>query len=241
VLGDHDLHVWRTTLDLPDTTVERLRQILSLDERARADRFHFQIDRHRFVAARGCLRITLGRYVPAHPSEIRFSYGPHGKPSIANASAVAAELKFNLAHSGGLALYAIARRCEIGVDLEQLRPEFVSDQIAERFFSANEVARLRSLPASKQTQAFFNCWTRKEAFIKAKSTGLSQPLDQFEVTLGPDEPAALLETKWDQTEASRWLLKSIDLGSDFAAALAFEGHDRRISYWELDEKMIPVS
>jgi 4'-phosphopantetheinyl transferase len=127
------------------------------------------------------------------------------------------------------------------VDLEQFRPEFASDQIAERFFSANEVARLHSLPASKQTQAFFNCWTRKEAFIKAKGTGLSQPLDQFDVTLGPDEPAALLETKWDQTEPARWLLKSIDLGSDFAAALAFEGHDRYISYWELDEKMIAVS
>jgi 4'-phosphopantetheinyl transferase len=177
------------------------------------------------------LRIILAQYLPSCPSEIRFSYGPHGKPSAANASALAAELKFNLAHSGGLALYAITRRCELGVDLEKVRAEFASDQIAERFFSPNEVARLRSLPISKQKQAFFNCWIRKEAFIKAKSTGLSQALDQFEVTVGPDEPAALLGTKWDQTEAPRWLLKSIDLGSDFAAALAFEGRDRRISYW----------
>lgn len=100
---------------------------------------------------------------------------------------------------------------------------------------------MRSLPISKQKQAFFNCWTRKEAFIKAKSTGLSQALDQFEVTVDPDEPAALLGTEWDHTEAARWLLKSIDLGSDFAAALAFEGRDRLISYWDFDENMIPES
>jgi len=241
VLGDDDLHVWRTSLDVPDTMVERLRQILSLDERVRADRFHFQIDRHRFITARGCLRIILAQYVPSRPSEIRFSYGSHGKPSAANASARSAELKFNLAHSAGLALYAITRRCEIGVDLEQIRADFATDQIAEHFFSPNEVVRLRSLPISKQKEAFFNCWTRKEAFIKAKSTGLSQALDQFEVTVSPDESAALLGTKWDQAEAPRWLLKSIDLGSGFAAALAFEGRDRRISYWDFDNNMIRES
>jgi len=130
VLGDDDLHVWRSSLDLPDTRVKRLRQILSLDERARADRFHFQLDRQRFITARGCLRIILAQYVASCPSEIRFSYGPYGKPSAANTSALAGELRFNLAHAGGLALYPMTRRCEIGVDLEKVRADFAADQIA---------------------------------------------------------------------------------------------------------------
>jgi 4'-phosphopantetheinyl transferase len=179
--------------------------------------------------------------VSADPYEIEFDYSAHGKPLITNPAAVAADLRFNLAHSGGLALYAITCGCEIGIDLELIPAEFAWREIAERFFSANEVVKLSSLPASIQRRAFFNCWTRKEAFIKAKGVGFSQALDQFEVTLGPDEPVALVQTKWDQQEASRWVLKSIDLGKDFAAAMAIEGHDRKISFWEFDERMIPVS
>jgi len=239
-LGDDDLHVWLATLDLPRSTVDRLRQLLSSDETVRADRFHFAIDRDRFIVARGYLRTILGKYISTDPSEIRLSYGEFGKPSVTNPSAVAAGLKFNLAHSGGLALYAMTLRAEIGVDLEEIRADFSTDEIAERFFSGKEIVRLRSLPPSEHPQAFFHCWTRKEAFVKAKGTGLSQALDQFDVTLGPDEPAVLLETRWDENEASRWFLKSIELGVDFAAALAFEGHDRRISYWKLDDSMTPI-
>lgn len=237
-LGTHNLHVWRATLDLSRPALDSLWQILSSDERARSDRFHFQRDRDRFVSARGCLRIILARYLAIDPSAIRFTYGPYGKPFVANRVAATRGLTFNLAHSACLALYAFARECEIGIDLEQIRADLAGDDIAERFFSAAEVTRLRSLPPIQQTHAFFNCWTRKEAFIKARGTGLSQPLDQFDVTLGPGEPAVLLETKWDQSEAARWSLQSIDLSSDFAAALAYEGRDRQISYWQFDEKTI---
>ena len=235
-LAADDLHLWRVSLDIPVATAGRLPQVLSSDEKSRAAAFHFDIDRNRFVVARGCLRIILGLYLKTDPAEIRFIYAAHGKPSIV--SPLTPALDFNVAHSGGLLLCAITNGCEVGVDLEAIRADFPADQIAARFFSASEVARLRSLPVSEQITGFFNCWTRKEAFLKAKGTGLSLTLDQFDVTLAPDEPAVLLRTEWDSHEATRWVFKSIDLGADFAAALAFEGHDRTLHYWDLEESRI---
>lgn len=238
-LGSDDLHVLRAYLDLPNSTAGRLRKILSPDEEARADRFHFAIDRNRFVVARARLRIILSSYLGIDPSEIRFRYGAHGKPSLANSSAAAIELNFNMSHSGVYALYAVMRGSQIGVDLEEIRAEFAEEKLPEHFFSATEVAQLRSLLASDQLQAFFNCWTRKEAFIKAKGVGLSQALDQFSVTLAPGEPALMLETKWDEAEASRWFLESIDVGPNFAAAVAFEGEARRICCRDFEERWKP--
>jgi len=233
-LGDNELHVWRANLDLADSTVEYLLQLLSSDEIARAARYHFAIDYKRFVAARAGLRIILGGYLTLHPRRIIFSYGPQGKPSLASSPNVTATLNFNLAHSGGLALFAVAYGMQIGIDLEEIRAEFTEDNLAERFFSTSEVAQLASLPAEMQPQGFFSCWTRKEAFLKAKGVGLSQALDQFSVTVAHQEPARLLETKWDQNEASRWSLESIDLGPHLAAAVAVQGKPRRICWRELN-------
>jgi 4'-phosphopantetheinyl transferase len=235
-LATRDVHVWRASLDSPLALVERLRQLLSADERARADRFHFDIDRRHFVAARGCLRTILSRYLEIAPAEIQFSYADHGKPRIASANSQAERLKFNVAHSGGLALYALTFVGEIGIDLEHIRPEFTGDDIARRFFSATEVARLDKLPMQARHEAFFNCWTRKEAFIKAKGVGLSLALDQFDVTLAPAEPAALLRTCWDENEAARWSLQTIAVGSGYAGAMAIEAHDWQLSCWQMDEE-----
>ena len=223
--------------------VESLRQLLSVDEQARADRFHFEKDRRHFTVARAGLRKLLGRYLGTSPTELRFTYAKYGKPQVApeikRRLSKAEELKFNLAHSGGLALYAFTNIGEIGIDLEHIRPEFTGDDIARRFFSATEVACLDRLPATARHNAFFNCWTRKEAFIKAKGMGLSLALDQFDVTLDPDEPAALLCTRWDRNEAARWSLKGIDVGPGFVGAVAVEAHDWQISCWEFAGRIHP--
>ena len=237
VLGARDVHVWRVCLEQREASVERLRQLLSSDEQARADRFHFDIDRRHFIVARGSLRTILSRYLEIAPAEIQFSYESHGKPRIASANSQAERLKFNVAHSGGLALYAFTLVGEIGIDLEHIRPEFTGDDIARRFFSATEVARLDKLPTQTRHEAFFNCWTRKEAFIKAKGVGLSLALDQFDVTLAPAEPAALLRTYWDENEAARWSLQAIDPGSGYAGAVAIEAHDWQLSCWQMEENL----
>ena len=228
LLGQKDVHVWRVDLNQPPAIIERCRRLLSVDEQDRADRFHFESDRQHFIVARGCLRAMLAIYLDVGAQTIQFSYASHGKPELPTSCSQLRPLNFNLAHSGGFALYAFTRVGQIGIDLEHIRPDFTGDDIARRFFSSNEVGRLTRLPANVRHEAFFNCWTRKEAFLKAKGFGLSLPLDQFDVTLAPAEPAALLLTRWDETEASRWSLKAIDVGPGYVAAVAVPEHD-----WDL--------
>lgn len=237
-LAAKDVHVWRVSLDQTTAIAERLRQLLSPDEHVRANRFHFERDRQHFILGRGYLRSILSGYLEIPPEEIQFSYGAQGKPQLATSSAQIHPFNFNLAHSGSLALYAFTRVGEIGVDLEQIRPDFTGDDIAERFFSASEVARLNELSAELRPEAFFNCWTRKEAFIKAIGIGLSLSLDQFDVTLAPTEPAALLRTRWDENEAARWSLKAIDVGSGYVAAVAVAGHDWRMTCLEINKECL---
>ncbi|MDQ2855223.1 MAG: 4'-phosphopantetheinyl transferase superfamily protein [Acidobacteriota bacterium] len=228
----NDVHIWRASLEQSPATVAQLRPLLSPDEQSRADRFHFERDRRHFTTARAYLRTLLGTYLGMTPQEIRFSYTEFGKPALA--LELNQQLKFNLAHSGGLALYGFTRIGEIGIDLEYIRPEFTGREIADRFFSRMEVASLNQLPKTERHQAFFNCWTRKEAFIKAKGLGLSLGLDQFDVTLAPEQAAALLQTRWDEKEAARWSLMAIEAGPEYAAAVALEAHDWQPSYWEVN-------
>lgn len=239
ILGSDEVHVWRAALDIPTQHVHALHQTLAADEIARADRFHFQRDRERFIIARGVLRAILGCYLRREPSQLRFCYNSHGKPVLAKESGGDA-FRFNVSHSHRLALYAVTRGREVGVDLERIRPVPDADQIAERFFSPREVAVFRALPPRMQTPAFFSCWTRKEAYIKAKGEGLSIPLDQFDVSLAPGEPAALLHTQWDDQEASHWSLKALTPAPGYVAALAVEGHDWRLTYWQFPESTLEV-
>ena len=232
-LGEHEVHIWRASLDYPPDSIGRFRRLLSRDELARADRFHFDIDRNHFIVGRASLRIILGFYLSIDPVKLEFDYDSYGKPSLAKPFDTTG-LKFNLAHSGRLALYGMTLCPHIGVDIEQIRPELDIEEVAERFFSSGEVARLRSLQAGLRRKAFFTCWTRKEAFIKAKGLGLSLALDQFEVTLGPEEPVLLLRTGWDQNEANRWSLKAIDVYPNYVAAIAVESRDWQLSCWQLD-------
>jgi 4'-phosphopantetheinyl transferase len=216
-----EVPVWRIALDIGNALLSRLREILADDERQRADRFHFEKDRRHFTAARGVMRTLLAGYLARRPEEVRFAYSNYGKPRLAEEG----ELRFNLTHSHGLALLAVTRGREIGVDVEHLRDmERDGELLAERFFSPREAVVLRSLPPQLRREAFFHCWTRKEAYIKALGKGLLMPLDQFDVSLHPDEPAALMATHHDPQEVQRWSLRSLLPGEGYVAAVAVEGH-----------------
>jgi 4'-phosphopantetheinyl transferase len=224
VLPQDVVHVWHFSLERSDADLERLRQTLTPEEQHRADRFHFEKDRRHFAAGRGLLRTILGRYLGRPPAELRFSYSLHGKPALADETGV----RFNLTHSHGLALLAVARGREVGVDVEQLRARVQMEQLAARFFAPAEVAVLLALPAEQREEGFFRCWTRKEAYIKALSRGLSLPLDSFEVSLRPDEPARLLATHHDPADAARWHMMHLDPQEGFVGAVVAAGHDWRL-------------
>jgi 4'-phosphopantetheinyl transferase len=230
-LSNDEVHVWRVSLDLPAPHVQSLQQTLAPDELDRTERFHFQIHRQRFIVTRGLLRVILGRYLNIEPNQLHFSYSDYGKPALIPPPAQEA-LNFNVSHSHELALYAITRNRHIGIDVEYVHPISEIERIAERFFSAQENAVLRTLPQTEKLNAFFKCWTRKEAYIKAKGEGLSAPLDQFDVSLAPGEPARLLNVRGDPQEVSRWSLQELIPGPGYVAALAVEGHDWGLSLWQ---------
>jgi 4'-phosphopantetheinyl transferase len=227
-LTTEDVHVWRIALEVSDLLLARLREILADDERRRAERFHFEKDRRHFIAGRGALRVLLAGYLACRPEEVRFAYSNYGKPRLADKDN-ASDLRFNLTHSHGLALLAVTRGRDIGIDVEHLRDmERDGEPLAERFFSPRETAVLRSLPPEQRREAFFHCWTRKEAYIKANGKGLSLPLDQFDVTLRPGEPAMLLATQHDPDEVQRWSIQNLNLGEGYVGALTVEGHSWRL-------------
>jgi len=219
-LAADELHIWMLPLGLDSGLVERFRATLGRDELARAGRFHFERHRNHFIAAHGQVRATLGQYLGRPASALRFRLGAKGKPYLA---AEPPELQFNLAHSGELALLAVHPSADAGVDIEFHRDGVAGERIAERFFSAAEVKALRSLPKPDREAAFFRCWTRKEAFLKANGKGLSFGLNQFSVSFLPGEPAALLETPFDPAEAKRWSLFHLDVRPGYTAAAVVRG------------------
>jgi 4'-phosphopantetheinyl transferase len=193
-------------------------------------RFRFDRDRRRFIVARAVLRCILADYLRVPPAAVRFSYGKRGKPALPEPWAD--RFHFNLSHSGELALIGVTGEGRIGVDIEEFRPVAEEDRIAERFFSPREHATLVSLPKEQQQAAFFNCWTRKEAYIKALGDGLSCPLDRFDVTLGPDEPPRLVGILDEPEQVGRWTLYAPPLPvADYAAAVIVEGHPREARQW----------
>lgn len=230
-LASDEVHVWRGELDRSSSYVQSLLRTLTADERSRAERLYFQNDRERFIVARGILRAILSRYLDTEPSRLRFCYTDYGKPAVVKEFG-GDEVCFNVSHSHGLALFAVTRGRELGVDLEWRRSGLVNDQIAEQFFSAQEIRVLHSLPRNIQDQAFFNCWTRKEAYIKAKGEGFSMPLDRFSVSLAPGEPAVLMSTEADPQEAARWSLRELFPAPGFVAAVAVKGDGWQLKCWQ---------
>jgi 4'-phosphopantetheinyl transferase len=234
LLAPDEVHIWRTSLNQGKWAVRASLDILSHDERRRADKFYFERDREHFIVGRGVLKKILSRYLEVSPERISFAYNQYGKPAL-SAEAGDQHLRFNVSHSHGLALYAFARGREVGIDIEFAREDFASLEIAGHFFSPQEVATLRALPASELTRAFFNCWTRKEAFIKALGEGLSHPLDTFAVSLKLGAPASLLSVDGLPQEAARWSLMELFPGEGYVAALAVEGEMPVLRYTQWDE------
>ncbi len=232
-VSSEEVHVWRLCLQVEDSRQEAFRNLLADDERTRAARFHFDRDRNRFIAARGQMREILGRYLDKPPESLRFRYGLQGKPFLEHHRR---GFQFNLAHSGDLGLLAVTADRQVGVDLEEIRPVITEEEIAQRFFSAEEIVSLRVLPASEQRLAFFLCWTRKEAFLKALGEGIAYGLDQFTVTLTPGEPADLVEVLPDPSAASRWSLANLEPSEGYVGAVAFEGGPGRMRHWQYPVK-----
>lgn len=229
-LSAQDVHAWRASLKQPPEDMRELMRALSDDEVVRAERFHFERDRRRFIVGRGVLRAILGRYLGAEPRQVRFDYADHGKPYLSGK--FSGRLFFNLAHSHELALYAFTREREIGVDVERVHPLEDAEQIAARFFAKKEVAAFRNVPESQKLEAFFNCWTRKEAFIKAIGDGLTYPLDQFEVSLIPAQPARLLSVQGSITKATHWSLEALIPDAGYVGAIIVQGQGWQLKCWQ---------
>ena len=230
ILTYGEVHVWRVTLDERSANFDKA---LAENDRTQAARFRFNVDRERFLNARASLRMTLGRYLETAPHALQFGFGAHGKPAL-GAAQNNLDLRFNLSHSHEFALIAITLGREIGVDIEYMRADFAGDEIAARFFSQNEIAQLDSVAPESRVTAFFDCWTRKEAYIKARGEGLSFPLNQFDVSLGPHSRAVLLGNRLDPTETSRWVLRELSPAPNYAAAIAVEKGCEDVRFWSFD-------
>jgi 4'-phosphopantetheinyl transferase len=213
-LAPDEVHIWRALQSVEPSTLARLQSVLDPAEKARAERFLFERDRERFIVARGILRELLGAYIVCAPAQIRFDYGPQGKPSLSAADLQGSRIRFNASHSHGLAAFAFALDRELGIDVELIRSDFGGEEIAKRYFSREEIAELKSLPHESRAEAFFLCWTRKEAYIKARGEGLQIPLASFSVSLTPGKPEQLRAA-----DASRWEVRSFQPRENYAGAL----------------------
>jgi len=226
-IGD-EIHVWHATLDRDESVLAHLESTLSPDEKARADRFHFLKDRNHYIVGRGLLRELLGVYLQQSPARLEFSYAQYGKPFLSGTNA-SSGLSFNLAHSAGLVVYAVARERNLGIDIELIKPESAGEDIAKRYFSAREVSDLLTLPPEEKVEGFFHCWSRKEAYLKATGMGLQIPLDSFAVSLTPGQPAQFL----GGVEPC-WKIASYSPAEGYSAALVYDGAPSSIKYFPVD-------
>lgn len=218
-LDGASIHLWHGSPRERRSLLPNLSALLSADEANRRARFHFEADRQNFAFARGMLRTLLAAYLNTDPREVPFRYSEHGKPSLAGCDPEK-DLQFNLSHTQGAVLLAICRQRAIGVDVERVREDFSPQEIAARFFSPAEQLALMSLPEADRRQAFFRCWTRKEAFLKARGNGLSFPLERFDVSIGGGETEVRLTTRPDPAEAQCWQILQAPAPEGCVAAVA---------------------
>ena len=222
----HEVHVWSVDLDACSAMRHALLRSLSEDERVRAQRFHFERERHRFVAARGALRAILGQYLDVKAEELRFTYGPHGKPALEEDSAPE-RLRFNLTHSEGLALIAVTLGIDVGVDVESLS-SMQWEEIAERFLSAQEIAVLETFAGEERQHAFMACWTGKEAYVKARGESIAMLLDRTAAPT-PGDARGFMRTTAGRMNVSRWSLEWFAPAHGYLAAVCAEGNEWRLS------------
>ncbi len=226
-LGIDEVHVWRAFLDNDQrgSSIDCVK-ILSNDEKERATRFFFQEDRDKYVIRRAMLRRILSCYLRVDPQEICFRYGHYGKPRLADEFSER-PLHFNMSHSGNLAMYAFSRGGELGIDVERIDEKVEVDLLAQRFFSSEETERIRTLSEEERRISFFDSWVRKEAYLKAMGTGLSVPVDSFEL------PRQVLGRNMeDRVDTTSWFSHSLTVDTHYASALVVQGSSYKISLWQ---------
>lgn len=228
-LTRNQVHVWRVRLEVSEAERITLAQFLSDSELERAARFHFARDRERFIVGRGALRVILAGYQCIRPEEVAFCYGEYKKPALA---AKQGNFEFNISHSHSLLLAAVCVGRAVGVDIERIRPLDDFEGLAQSTFSAAENEALATVTRSLRLSSFFACWTRKEAFIKAIGQGLYFPLDQFDVSLKPGEPAALLRVKSDPQATARWSMQTLTPAPNYVGALVVEHGPCELKFWQ---------
>ena len=229
-LGINEVHLWRANLDLAPRIRESLSAFLSVPERERGSRFVFPRDHDRFAVSRAILRQILAGYLGMAPRDVLIETLPHGKPTLKVAKEIS-PLRFNLSHSEGFALYAFSFEHEVGIDVEKFRPKVDFEGI-ESYFSMNEQAELQALPRELRPEGFLLCWTRKEAYVKAKGDGLHTPLASFDVSLTPNQPVILTSS-----DKERWSLYSLRPDPGYVGALVAEGRGHRLQFWEWHESI----
>lgn len=217
VLANEEVHVWCVSLARSADQLPHLRELLSPEERERADRYRHRPAREQFIVARTFLRLILSRYLALDPMRIRLTHSNTGKPLLAGGG-----LHFNVSHSHQLALVAVTRQGEIGIDVEHVRAQPAHLEMASRYFTPGEIRALQRLPPGAREQAFYHIWTRKEAFLKAIGLGLAHGLERFEVSVPPDDPARILHIDGNPAAGKRWSMQSLDPAPGYVAALAIE-------------------
>jgi len=238
LLESPEVHIWLADLQTATSELVKLYNLLSPDEHKRSSEYKFERDAQHYVCARGILRNLLSKFLAIDPQNVKFAYNEYGKPHLKNQE-TGNLLRFNLAHSYGLALYVFARDYQLGIDLEKIMPVENLLDIAQQFFSADEARCLQSVPTINRLESFYKCWTRKESVIKAIGKGLSFPLDRFTVTVAPNEPARIVDLQLDSLIPVHWNLYSIDTIPGYQAAVTLIGPDsnfnfKQFTYYSLD-------
>lgn len=224
------IHVWSINLDINEKKITYLNSFLSEDEIIKASKFRFKKDKNCSIISRGTLRFLSGKYLNIDPKTIKFKYGKYGKPYYD----LETELKFNVSHSGNLAVIAFVLNSDIGIDIEKLKYDFEVMDIVDNYFSRSEIESLNKFPVQDQVKGFYRCWTRKESFIKAKSKGLSFPLDAFSVSIDSDKKTELLETKWNKKEKDSWSLFSFSPQEEYMGAISVKDSLEDVKYFNLN-------
>ena len=230
-ISKDEVHIWRISLDLRNCDVESMKMNLSQMELSRADGFRFELDQRRYIITCGAIRSIISYYIPVGPNELVFCYGQYGKPYL-DLPLNEQDVRFNVSHSSSIALCALTRNQDIGVDVEFMSEDIDVLSLGKDFFTPREAAVLEALPEAQRLEAFYNCWTRKEAYLKAVGAGLAFGLDSCEVSLAPGEPPALFRIEDGRQEAMGWTLQSFSPAPGYVAAIAVEGQDWRLKCWD---------
>lgn len=229
-LADREVHIWAFLLDAPAEVESHCWNWLSPTEQERVGRLRFEQDRRHFVVAHGWLRHILARYCLRDPCHVPILQAPGGKPQLSSEMLRSCDVRFNLTHSNGRALLALARGFEVGVDLEEIRDAVQHLKLSERFFSRTEWETIKSCSEDRQREMFFRYWVGKESVMKAQGTGLLFPLDQCELALSDSLDEGVLRGDGQKTHEQKWIVRFLDLNPGWVGAVASEGTDWTVRY-----------